>query len=315
MDIFHSINLKITSSLNLETYYKQAQRFKQNNKKIVHTNESCKYKSTDKNPSTEELKEPKFITPIANVNGEYEENLSIDDDNDNIYDDEFFDYNLNIACFKNNDMCKCSHCTYDINVLNALHKSVMYEGNIEAGKELFQILPSKMLQAHMTGNTYMQSKLNQITNNTIRMFQRNHILGYLHIANFYLKTSSNIHNFSNSVDILNVNLFKEACAIMIGINKVFHHISIELEEDNEVFNFVFKGETNREYKQIISDGDKWIVNPDFLEILNNAINNENIGECIDNKMHILRLYGFREYMDYVIYSIQSSAKRWQEYVT
>jgi hypothetical protein len=176
--------------------------------------------------------------------------------------DTEFDIDTDVNTNKHN--IKQSTCSIDI--INALHRAVMYEGNMEAGKELFKILPSKVIQATIECDTSLQHKLQQITQNTIRMFRRNGIEGYLHIANYYLQISSDISKkYYPYLDIIDHKLFKAAYSLIIAINSVLEQIQFEFDQDGEIFDFTFNTHSGK-YVQIVSDGSRWIVNPEFLAL-------------------------------------------------
>lgn len=296
MDIVHSINLTLSTNFNLESYYDKAQRLKNQNSSHSTLSHSCSFSITDSD----------FIFPT--IDPEYEEKR------DPEYEEKRdFEYEEKINMNKCNIRRNIKQNTYGVEILDALHKAVMYEGNMDAGKELFNILPSKVIQATIECDITLQNKLQQITQNVIRMFRRNGIEGYLHIANYYLKISSDItKTYSNKVNIIDHELFKAAYSLIIAINSVLKQLSFDFDQDGEIFNFVFHTSSGQ-YVQIVSNGDHWVVNPEFLTILKKASMNNNMGECLSDKISIMRLFGFRGYLDYLIYTAFSSIDKLQSY--
>lgn len=280
MDIVHSINLTLSTNFNFESYYDKAQRLKNQNSTHLTSTHTNLFSIADSD----------FIFPI--IDPEYDEKRYMNN----------YDIKQNIR-----------QNTYSVEILDALHKAVMYEGNMDAGKELFNILPSKVIQATIECDITLQNKLQQITQNVIRMFRRNGIEGYLHIANYYLKISSDItKTYSNKVNIIDHKLFKAAHSLIIAINSVLEQLSFDFDQDGEIFNFVFHTSSGQ-YVQIITNGNHWVVNPEFLTILKKASVNNDMGECLNDKISIMRLFGLRGYLDYLIYTAFSSIEKLQSY--
>lgn len=253
MDIVHSINLALSTNLNFESYYDQAQRLKNNT-------------------------ESHFTASMVNSKKQIQ------------------------------------RCSYNMDIMNALHKSVMYEGNMEAGKELFDILPRKIVKATIECDVTLQHKFQEMTQNTIRMFRRNGIEGYLHIANYYLKVSSNINTkSSNPLKVIDSKLFKAGYSLIIAINSALEQLSFEFDQNGTIFDFVFENDRGV-YVQITTNGNKWVVNPEFLSLLKNASDDNYLGECLSEKISILRAYGLKGYLDYLIHTALLSIEKLQSYV-